>query len=46
MNIVCSAKKCIHLVLIQGRSEQCLFREEMNSAYSGKKLIFFYFGKK
>jgi hypothetical protein len=26
-------------VLIQGRNEEFLFREEMNSAYSEKKLI-------
>ena len=24
-------------VFIQGRNEQCLFGEEMNTAYSGKK---------
>jgi hypothetical protein len=29
------------MVFIQGRNEQCLFREEMNSAYSGNKLIVF-----
>jgi hypothetical protein len=45
MNNVYSGKKCIQIVLIQGRSEQCLFREEMNSAYSGKKLIFFIQGR-
>jgi hypothetical protein len=32
-------------VFIQGRNEQCLFREEMNSAYSGKKLIVFIQGR-
>jgi hypothetical protein len=26
-------------MLIQGINEECLFREEINSAYSGKKCI-------
>ena len=28
-------------MLIQGRNEQCLFKEEMNNDYSGKKWIVF-----
>jgi hypothetical protein len=36
MQIVYSGKKWI--VLIQGRNEYCLFREEMNSVYSGIKI--------
>jgi hypothetical protein len=37
MNIAYSGKKCIKIVLIQGRNEYCLFWEEMNIVYSGKK---------
>ena len=43
MNSVYWTKKWI--VFIQGRNEQCLFREEMNSAYSGKKWIVFIHGR-
>jgi hypothetical protein len=32
-------------VLIHERNEQCLFREEMNNVYSGKKRIVFIQGK-
>jgi hypothetical protein len=35
MNIAYSGKKCIKIVLIQGRNEYYLFWEEMNSAYLG-----------
>jgi len=35
MNSAYSGKKLI--VFIQGRNEECLFREEMKSVYSGKK---------
>jgi hypothetical protein len=35
MNSVYSGKKCI--VFNQGRNVESLFREEMNSVYSGKK---------
>ena len=37
MNSGYSGKKCIKIVLIQGRNAYDLFREEMNSAYLGKK---------
>jgi hypothetical protein len=45
MNSAYSGKKCITIVLIQGRNEVfiqgrnelCLFRENMNIVYSGKK---------
>jgi hypothetical protein len=30
---------------IQGRNEQCLFWEEMNSVYSGKKRIVYIHGR-
>jgi hypothetical protein len=32
-------------MLLQGRNEWCLFREEMNSVYSGQKLIVFIQGR-
>jgi hypothetical protein len=37
MNSVYSRKKCIKIVLIQGRNEYGLFGEEMNNVYSVKK---------
>ena len=39
MNSAYSGKKCIKIVLIQGRNEYGLFGEEMNSVYSDKKCI-------
>jgi hypothetical protein len=45
MNSVYSRKKCIKIVLIQGRNEYGLFGEEMNSVYSVKKLIVPIYGK-
>ena len=39
MNSVYSRKKCIKIVLIQGRNEYGLFGEEMNNVYSVKKWI-------
>ena len=45
MNSAYSGKKCIKIVLIQGRNEYGLFGEEMNSVYSVKKLIVPIYGK-
>ena len=36
INSAYSGKNCIKIVLIQGRNEHGLFREEINSAYLGK----------
>jgi hypothetical protein len=37
INSAYSGKKCIKIVLIQGRNEYGLFKEEINSTYLEKK---------